>query len=478
VLNFFATFRVSGPFPRRVLCAALFVVLVLASPAAADRRVKITGGGWGQGIGMSQYGAYGRALNGKSGVSIVNHYYSRSDVHRRQMPNEIRVGLLQGRGLISLYSKAHGSGGGRVVFKVAGASAPLAEGGAGSSWRLEPTRRGRIHLYKNGRLIRKNGRSAFGNPKAPLHLIYARHASLVHVNQKGLSYGYGHLVFDPYSSSSCGGYCLRLVLSISMQKYLYGLGEVPASWPDAALSAQTIVARTYAFEKIRRLGQHREVCDCAVYDSAIDQVYLGDAKRTGSGSYWDDWKGAVNRTAGKVVLHGGVPIQALYSSSSGGHTENNENVWGGTPLPYLRGVNDRADAVRANPNHRWRLSMSWSSFSSRLNAYYGTGRLRRFRLVRPFGVSGRVTVVKPGGGGAKVVGSNRTVRTSGYVVKSALGLKDTLFRVQIISDSGTTGSVLSSQSGSYSEVTPVTSAVTRASGSGPALSNAGPVETD
>ena len=131
-----------------------------------------------------------------------------------------------------------------------------------------------------------------------------------------------------------------------------------------------------------------------------------------------------------MILYNGIPIQALYSSSSGGHTEHNENIWAGTPLPYLRGVPDGPDAVDANPNHTWRVEMSWRNFESQLQAAYGIGNLREFKLIRPFGISGRVTVVKPnGGGGAKVIGSNKTARVSGWSLRSALSLKDTLFRV-------------------------------------------------
>jgi SpoIID/LytB domain protein len=218
-----------------------------------------------------------------------------------------------------------------------------------------------------------------------------------------------------------------------MRNYLYGLGEMPSSWPPAALRAQAIAGRTYAYRKVLISGEHRDPCDCAVYDSTLDQAYIGDAKRTGSGPYWSRWKGAVDGTGANVIFYAGKPIAALYSASSGGHTESNENVWGGTPIPYLRGVPDWPDGVSANPYHRWTVTMPRSTFASKLDAAYGTGSLREFRLVKPFGVSGRVTVVKgPNSGGVLIVGSHKTVRVSGWSVRAALGLKDTLFRVQTI----------------------------------------------
>ncbi|MDQ3646692.1 MAG: SpoIID/LytB domain-containing protein, partial [Actinomycetota bacterium] len=328
-------------------------------------------------------------------------------------------------------------GGGKLLFKVAGGAA-IASGGSNATWRVEPSSTGGMRVYKNDVQVTVDGTSVFGGPNDPLVVVYEKFGSLVRVVQKSNNYAYGRMEIGSYSSSSCErGYCLRLVVSLSMQKYLYGLGEVPASWPAAALRAQAIAGRTYAYEKSVRLGQHRSPCDCGVYDSTIDQAYIGDAKRTGSGAYWDEWQAAVDGTLDKVTLFGGAPIQALYSSSSGGHTENNENVWGGTPLPYLRGVSDGPDAVSANPNHTWEVTMTWAEFSSKLDAAYNIGTLNSFTLREPFGVSGRVTVVKPDNtGGVRIEGSTKTVRVSGWSVRSALGLKDTLFRVKVTIDVG------------------------------------------
>jgi peptidoglycan hydrolase-like amidase len=426
-----------GAMRRPVLGTFLTVAIVVGSfglPAAqAGRVVKITGGGWGHGMGMSQYGAYGRALSGQTYREILTHYYTGAHVRAVKMPSHIRVGLLQGQSSISVSSIALNSKGGAGVFRVKGAKKRLAKGGAHVSWRVEPSSTGGMHLYKNGTAIKRNGNAVFGSPSRPLLFMYRRYGSMVHVADKNNNYKYGRLEFGSYSSTSCGaGFCLRLVDTQSMQKYLYGLGEVPSSWPHAALKAQVIAGRTYAFAKTKASGQHRYPCDCAVYDSTLDQAYVGDEKRTGSGVYWRDWKGAVKATKAEVLLHASQPIEALYMSSSGGYTENNENVWGGTPVSYLRGVKDRADRVAANPNHSWTVTMPWRQFASDLRSSYNVGTVERFQLVPPFGVSGRVTVVKPGvGGGARIVGTNGVVRASGYGVKLALGLKDTLFRVKV-----------------------------------------------
>jgi SpoIID/LytB domain protein len=416
-----------------VALCAIVAAFIAPTEAGARRVVIIRGGGWGHGIGMSQYGAYGQALNGRSARQILEKYYTGAHVRTKKMPAMVRVGLMQTRSSIAFRSLARVNGGGAIGVKVAGSSSFLARGNTSTRWRIERSPTGGLRLYKNGALVVRDGRRVFGSTRRPLVAIFQRFKSLADVDGKSYNFAYGKLLFGTYSSSSCGSnYCLRLVLSLPMQKYIYGLGEVPSSWPGAVLRAQANAGRTYVFSKIRRLGQHLHPCDCAVYDTPIDQAYIGDAKRTGSGPYWDEWKAAVDDTRGQVIVHNGAPIQALYSSSSGGHTEHNENVWGGTPIPYLRGVPDPADDVSANPNHTWTLKMSWASFSDRLNAAFGTGRLERFRVLLPRGISGRVTVVKSADrGGVKIVGARRVARADGWAIRSVLGLKDTLFNVDV-----------------------------------------------
>ena len=401
--------------------AAVMVALLPMAPARAETTVKIKGGGWGHGIGMSQYGAYGRAKNGKSATQILEHYYSGANVSSVSIGSDIRVGLTQGRSSIAVGSS------GKLVFKVG--TSRISEGDGSTDWTLEPSSTGGVRVFKNGNRVRRDGKGVFGGPSTPIKAIYERYGSNISISGKSTTYSRGKALFGTYSSDICSaGYCLRGLLSMPMQKYLYGLGEVPSSWPGAVLRSQAIAGRTYAYEKMLRSPGGRYPCDCHVYDSVVDQAYIGDAKEA---SYFAEWKAAVDDTDDQIVKHNGEPIQALYSSSSGGHTEHNENVWGGTPIPYLRGVPDGPDDNAANPNHTWTVEMSYSSFESKLNAAYGTGTLEGFELVKPFGVSGRVTVVKDTGGGARIVGSNKTARVSGWSLRSALALKDTLFRVEI-----------------------------------------------
>ncbi len=423
------------------LALALAAALVPAVPASAARTVTITGGGWGHGIGMSQYGTLGRAQRGDGHREILQHYYTGSKVTTVDLPGHIRVGLLQGRSAISVTTEAHRDGGGRTVFRVQGQKGQLSSGSDGTTWRVEASSTGGMRLYKNGKQVRRDGKTVFGDTSHRLVLLYQKFGTRIDPADKSNDYAYGHIDFGTYETDGCSaGYCTRMVVQLSMQKYLYGLGEVPASWPHAALRVQAVAARTYAYDKLVRYpNQDRYPCDCAVFDSTFDQVYSGDGKRLASGQWWDDWQGAVNDTNGEVVLYGGSPINALYSSSSGGHTENNENVWGGTPLPYLRGVPDKPDAVESNPNHEWDPEkMTWAEFGNELDAEYGIGDLEEFRIVGPRGVSGRVTPVNESTnrGGVRIQGSKKTVRVDGWDFRVDMGLLDTLFYVDIEAEVG------------------------------------------
>jgi SpoIID/LytB domain protein len=213
---------------------------------------------------------------------------------------------------------------------------------------------------------------------------------------------------------------------ITPQEYLYGLGEVPSSWPATALKAQAIAARTYAFTKAKAT-QHRSVCDCALYASSFDQVYAGWDKEGGLDG--DRWVRAVDDTDDRVVVDAGDTIQAFYMSSSGGFTEDNENVWGGTPIGYLRGVCDPGDYTSANPSATWEVTYTAGRVTKSLSL--GIGTITGF-MDPQRGVSGRIVSVT-------VRGENGSKPVSGSALRSALGLRDD--RVWINADRSITGAI-------------------------------------
>ena len=135
----------------------------------------------------------------------------------------------------------------------------------------------------------------------------------------------GRTVITP----SGGG--LSAINYVDLESYLYSVlgGEMNGNWPQEALKAQAVAARSYALYRRNRDGNSNfDLCD-----TARCQVYRGvQDESTGTQT-------AVNATAGQVLTYNGTIIEALFHSSSGGHTENVEDVWG-TRVPYLRAVQD------------------------------------------------------------------------------------------------------------------------------------------
>lgn len=150
---------------------------------------------------------------------------------------------------------------------------------------------------------------------------------------------------------------LVVVNEQSMDTYVEGLAEMPISWPLEALKAQAVTARTYAWYSIA-LGTFEErglpFDICATVDC---QVFAGRKYVEARGG--DRWRRAVADTSGETLTWQGRPILARFFSSSGGHTRDNEDVYGTRapegPRPYLKGVPDADEAI--SPHHRWRWEL-------------------------------------------------------------------------------------------------------------------------
>jgi SpoIID/LytB domain protein len=404
--------------------ATLLVTVITATltvlptgTAAAAGSFTFFGSGWGHGLGLSQWGAYGLALDGWAASRILTHFYSHARVATADgAPDRLRVGLVQGRQRVRLTAEV-----GDVDLHLgdpqgdAVASIPSGETWSvsiqGGAYRVEDA---------SGHAVGDAGGMATN-----LYATYEPSGARVRIPEAGHAYNRGWIEFN---IAECSDRCtMRLVLSIPPQEYLYGLAEIPSSWPRPALQAQAIAARTYAFHRLRTSGQHREGCNCALYASPLDQVYAGWDKEGGADG--NRWVAAVDATDGKTLVYQGDLIQAFYSSSSGGHTENNENVWGGSAIPYLRGVCDPGDYTAANPNAVWQVSLSSRQVTSKLDLRIGA--VQRFTdVVR--GVSGRIV-------SALVVGANGGATISGDDLRSGLGLKDD--RVWINANRQVTGEI-------------------------------------
>lgn len=133
-----------------------------------------------------------------------------------------------------------------------------------------------------------------------------------------------------------------LVATLPIDAYLYGVVplEIGRGWPDAALAAQAIVARTYALSH-RVTGR-----DYDLVANTADQVWGGIEAES------PQTNAAVDATEGELVTYGGGLATVFYSASCGGHTADASDLWGGANLPYLRGVADPYCVV-SSPYNRW-----------------------------------------------------------------------------------------------------------------------------
>lgn len=169
---------------------------------------------------------------------------------------------------------------------------------------------------------------------------------------------------------------------LPMDEYLYGVvpREMSNSWPIEALKAQAIAARTYAAANINK----HIVEGFNFLDTPNDQVYAGF---NGEGATATR---AVDETSGQIITYDGSPISAVYHSTSGGYTEDNENVWAGKPSGYLRAKNDPYSTTNGLAN--WTYTSSLEEVREKLiNAGSDIGPINAINLEKYR--SGRVKAV-------------------------------------------------------------------------------------
>ena len=139
-----------------------------------------------------------------------------------------------------------------------------------------------------------------------------------------------------------------------IDSYLGGLREVPASWPAAALEAQAIAGRTFlAWTLERGRTEAGRIYGYDICATQSCQVYRGSAIT--ARPEIEPWVAAVAATSGKVLLHEGRPAHTLYSSSAGSRTRNVEDIWGGSPSPYLVAVDSPEEGV--TPFESWTVAL-------------------------------------------------------------------------------------------------------------------------
>ena len=208
---------------------------------------------------------------------------------------------------------------------------------------------------------------------------------------------------------------LTAVNYVDLEHYLYSVvgGEMPTQWPLEALKSQAVAARSYVL--YRRDRNQSSIFD--VGDTTAWQVYRGLEEEAPS------TLAAVDATRGQVMTYNNRVIEAVFHSSSGGHTENVEDVWSST-IPYLRGV---VDFDQAAPVYQWNKQVSADELEKTVS---GVGNI--FSLT-PTATTPRGRVVT-----MKVTGDQGTKLVDGDDLRSSLGLRSTLFAIAPQSETSNT----------------------------------------
>ena len=359
------------------LAATLLAALGLSGPAAAPAAQPVggtffvSGHGWGHGVGLAQYGAYGYALHGWTSDQIVAHYYPGTELGEASV-KRVRVLLVPAAKSVAISSS--------VPFTVLD--------GAGTTHKLPA---GKKVLGPGLKL-----KLAASMKALPAPLLFAPGTAPLQVGKRAYR---GSLRLT-------GGKRVRVVNVVGLESYLWGVvpSEMPDRWPAEALKSQAIVARTYALSHLQNAG------DFDLYPDTRSQVYGGVAAES------QPAKDAVNATAGQVVLYDGELAETFFFSSSGGRTANVQDVWGSKPLPYLVSVPDPYDTL--SPYHDWGpLRFGAAQLGKRLGA---RGTLLDIRTSAA--PSGRVRTLT-------LVGSKGTRTISGSVARAAMGLRSTWFTI-------------------------------------------------
>ncbi len=372
-----------------------FLALLAAFGGAGDvasgaARFVIRGAGFGHGVGMSQYGAFGYAQHGKDYRFILSHYYTGTKISPLGSNPMVRVLLQSHR---ASFTGAWSASGRKL--------SPAKTYSAG------PTGIGRVAL-----------RSASGRTLAtfdsPLRVTGPGPLRLNGAAQNGVSSGRYRGALE-FAATALG---FQAVNALSLEDYVRGVvgAESPSSWPADALRAQAVAARTYALTTGG--GPNFDQ-----YADTRSQVYRGVAAEVAS------TEAAVAATRGQVVTYAGKPVVTYFFSTSGGRTEDNENSFIGSPArPWLRSVADPFDD--SSPRHRWGpYTMTLARAAARLGSHV-RGTFRGIDVTKR-GRSPRIVY-------ADVVGSQGRSRVTGPELRTIFGLYDTWATFNVITASGQT----------------------------------------
>ncbi len=414
---------VAQPTPSSAAAGAAAPIGGAVSPPATWT---VQGSGFGHGVGMSQYGAYEMARQGRTVRDILSFYYQGTTYDAVTDTDQITVNLLEAVTSVRVASTAVGSGSGPFTITVGAGRLTATQSSVATFTRTATG----VQLKCSG----CTGGSSLSGASAVVTWVGLNDTTVARTRLDVAGpaetlgdaagwYAGGRLRVVPATATS-----LHAVLDARLHdEYLDYIRESPWSWPSPALQAQAAAARTYAMRAVQ--SGLLTSCACHVRDTSASQVF-GGYPASGDLPYWPLWRTAVraaaSATKGYVIRYAGTPIVAYYSSSNGGYTQNNEDVWGGTPQPYLRARSDPYSRTSANPRRWWSRDVG----QSELAAAFGLPDIVSLDLSdRTAGHGVRLAEGTSSGG--------LTATVTGEQLRSRLGLSGTWVRHATVRVAGT-----------------------------------------
>ena len=241
-------------------------------PATASGDVVFRGGGWGHGLGMSQYGAQGAALLGCTYDQILSRYYAGTEVGTRPMTDSVRLRMLEGGYRVDVRAVD-----GALTWvlpecvPLSRLSGPTPDAPRcppvqpkGASWQLTPVDPLDVAVRALGPRGHPEGRRLAGRHRPSSRCDCSSPASRRPASRPGaarsiylerwLRWDWTPLLDARRQAPRRGAvHRARAPSGPQMDKYLWGIAEVPASFPAEALKAQAVAARTYAAKRTGRV---------------------------------------------------------------------------------------------------------------------------------------------------------------------------------------------------------------------------------
>ncbi len=214
----------------------------------------------------------------------------------------------------------------------------------------------------------------------------------------------------------------NVIAEVPLETHLTGVlaAEMPAAYNIEALKAQAVAARSYILSKAESTNpEHPEAIICTNPSHCKAWISEAEAKSkwkpAEASSNWKKLKSAVSGTMGEYMVYDGETVEAFFFASSGGKTENSEDIWGGS-RPYLKSVESPGDIL--SPDHVSVAKIKTEDFSKKLN------------LSAPPIIE---NISRTEGGSVSTITINKN-SFKGTEIRKAFGLKSANFTIDIKSD--------------------------------------------